>query len=239
MALRVSQAVLLVLSPVIFVTRAAADPPKSTLTDSRVEFLTSQVRGLLAEPSPPFPDPWKPRRERPKEFFVVPGEKMTYAERLTAMGLAGLANRGGPRLFIRGHFGFNADADRFWLARLAGEYGMNHREVTLGKALTEFRGSVRGAVICDERLPAAEVVAFTLAGALRGEEWDLRPEDPPGQGPRQARRLCRLLARFRARQNRQGGIPRLVARHFAVVAGPRRRLPQAMNGPLRQGVRQR
>lgn len=174
MALRVSQAVLLVLSPVIFVTRAAADPPKSEPTAARIESLTARVHELLAEPSPPLPDPWKPRRERPKEFFVVPGEKMTYAERLTAMGLAGLANPAGPRLFIRGHFGFNADADRFWLARLAGEYGMKHRELTLGQALKEFRGSVRGAVLCDEHLPATEVVALTLAGALR-----LVPPCPP------------------------------------------------------------
>jgi hypothetical protein len=113
----------------------AAEPSKSDPTAAPIESLTAKVRALLTEPSPAYPDPWKPRRERPNEFLVLPGEKMTYAERLTAMGLAGLANRDGPRLFIRGHFGFNADADRFWLVRLAEQYGMNHREVSLDEAL--------------------------------------------------------------------------------------------------------
>ena len=62
MALRVPYAVLVVLSPVIFVTQAAADPPTSKRTDSRVEVLTSQVRRLPAEPSSPLPNPWQPRR---------------------------------------------------------------------------------------------------------------------------------------------------------------------------------
>ena len=53
------------------------------------------------------------------------------------MGLAGLANRDGPRLFIRGHFAFNGDADRFWLARLGEQYGMKYREVRLDEALDE------------------------------------------------------------------------------------------------------
>jgi hypothetical protein len=97
----------------------------------------------------------------------VPGEKLSYAERLTAMGLAGLANRQGPRLFLRGHFSFNADADRFWIARLAEQYGMAPREIGLDQALRQFRGDVRGAVICDEQLPATQAVALTLAGVLR------------------------------------------------------------------------
>ena len=94
----------------------ASEPRKPIPEPTRVESLTAEVRRLLSEPSPSYPDPWKPRRERPREFLVLPGEKLTYAERLTAMGLAGLANRKGPQLFIRGHFGFNADADRFWLS---------------------------------------------------------------------------------------------------------------------------
>ena len=132
-----------------------------------VATLTATVRRLLSEPSAPLPDPWKPRRGRPREFWVVPGEKLSYAERLTAMGLAGLANRQGPRLFIRGHFGFNADADRFWIARLTEQYNMTSREIGLDQALKEFRGNVRGAVICDEQLPATQTVALTLAGVLR------------------------------------------------------------------------
>ena len=70
-------------------------------------------------------------------------------------------------MFIRGHFGFNADADRFWISRFAGEYNMAHREIDLDRALREVRGEVRGAVICDEQLPATQTVALTLAGALR------------------------------------------------------------------------
>jgi hypothetical protein len=132
-----------------------------------VTALTVAVREMLAEPVTAYPAPWKPRRERPREFVVVPGEKLSYAERLTAMGLAGLANRAGPRLFVRGHFGFNADADRFWVSRLAHEYVISHREISLDDALAEFRGSIRGAVICDEQLSATEAVALTLAGALR------------------------------------------------------------------------
>jgi hypothetical protein len=139
MLVRALSAVLALVSPAIFATHCIAEPPKSGPTAPRVESLTAQVRELLAKPSPAYPNPWKPRRERPKAFVVLPGEKMSYAERLTAMGLVGLANRGGPRLFIRGHFAFNADADRFWLARLAEQYGMNHREVSLDEALKQFR----------------------------------------------------------------------------------------------------
>jgi hypothetical protein len=152
---------------ICWATGAAAEPPSRGLADSRIEALTAQVRELLAESPQPHLDPWKPHRERPEAFSVVPGEKLTYAERLTAMALTGLANREGPRLFIRGHFAFNADADRFWLARLAGQYGMHHREMCLDGALRQFRDAVRGAVICDDRVPATEVVALTLAGAFR------------------------------------------------------------------------
>lgn len=166
MALRVHAVLIGILSALI-VAQVAADPSKSDPPASQVESLTVQVRELLAEPFTPYPDPWKPRRERPKAFCVVPGEKLSYPERLTAMGLAGLANRGGSRLFIRGHFGFNADADRFWLSRLAQEYGMDHRDISLDEALKEFRDTVCGAVICDEQLPATEAAALTLAGALR------------------------------------------------------------------------
>jgi hypothetical protein len=161
---------------VAFIPQADAESQRPNPAASRLDVLNVRTRRLLAEPSVPYPDPWKLRRERPKEFVVLPGEKLSYAERLTAMGLAGLANRGGPRLFIRGHFGFNADADRFWLSRLAREYGMAHREIDLDQALKEFRGAVRGAVLCDEQLPATETVALTLTGALR-----LVPVLPPVQ----------------------------------------------------------
>ena len=160
-----------VLVSVILVFRTSEAAEKSPYPDrvrpESVASLTVAARRLLSEPSVPLPDPWKPRRDRPREFFVVPGEKLSYAERLTAMGLAGLANRQGPRLFIRGHFGFNADADRFWIARLAEQYDMAPREIGLDQALKEFRGNVRGAVICDEQLPATQTVALTLAGVLR------------------------------------------------------------------------
>lgn len=167
MTYRISQVVALVCLGVACGQARAADSSKLNTGATAVESLTAHVRRLLAEPAASYPDPWKPRRERPQQFFVLPGEKLSYPERLTAMGLAGLANRGGPRLFIRGHFGFNADADRFWLSRLAQEYGMNHREISLDEALKEFRGTVRGAVICDDQLPATEAVALTLAGTLR------------------------------------------------------------------------
>ncbi len=153
----------------VFRTSEAAEksPYPDQVRSESVASLTAKVRRLLSEPSVPLPDPWKPRRDRPREFLVVPGEKLSYAERLTAMGLAGLANRQGPRLFVRGHFGFNADADRFWIARLAEQYNMTSREIGLDQALKEFRGNVRGAVICDEQLPATQAVALTLAGVLR------------------------------------------------------------------------
>ncbi len=150
-----------------FAQNAPSEPDPAALRSQRVELLTAQVRNLLAAPSPTYPDPWRARRDRPHEFAVLAGETMTYAQRLTAMGLAGLANRQGPRLFIRGHFDFNADADRFWLARLADQYGMSHREVAFDEALHEFHTVARGAVICDEQLPATEVVALTLAGAFQ------------------------------------------------------------------------
>lgn len=145
----------------------AADPSTPNAAASDVEALTTKIRGLLAETAASYPDPWKPGWQRPKQFFVVPGEKLDYAERLTAMGLAGLANRKGAKLFVRGHFGFNADADRFWLSRLAEQYGMDHREISLDQALQEFRDDIRGAVICDDQLPGTEAVALTLCGVLR------------------------------------------------------------------------
>ena len=153
----------------VFRTSEAAEksPHPDQVRPESVASLTAAARRLLSEPSAPLPDPWKPHRGRPREFFVVPGEKLSYAERLTAMGLAGLANRQRPRLFIRGHFGFNADADRFWIARLAEQYNMTSREIGLDQALKEFRGDVRGTVICDEQLPATQTVALTLAGVLR------------------------------------------------------------------------
>ena len=70
-------------------------------------------------------------------------------------------------MFIRGHFGFNADADRFWLPGLAQAVQHGPREIGLDQALKEFRGNVRGAVICDEQLPATQTVALTSAGVLR------------------------------------------------------------------------
>ena len=92
-------------------------PAQIHIPETKEPGLTATVHQLLAEPSVPYPDPWKPRRERPREFFVLPGEKLSYAERLTAMGLGRAWPTGqGPRLFIRGHFGFNADADRFWMS---------------------------------------------------------------------------------------------------------------------------
>ena len=136
-------------------------------TPAPVASLTAEVHRLLSESTFSYPDPWKPRRERPRQFFVIPGEKLDYAERLTAMGLAGLVNRAGPRLFVRGHFRFNADADRFWLSRLERDYGMPHKEIGLDQALKEFRGAFRGAVLCDDQLPATQAVALTLAGVLR------------------------------------------------------------------------
>ena len=68
---------------------ASAAEPQSTSPgpgpSAKVESLTAAVRQLLSETSPSFPDPWKPHRERPREFRVLPGEKLSYAERLTAM----------------------------------------------------------------------------------------------------------------------------------------------------------
>ena len=59
MALRVHAMLTGILSA-LMVTQAAADPPKSDPPASQVESLTAQVRGLLAEPFTPYPDPWKP-----------------------------------------------------------------------------------------------------------------------------------------------------------------------------------
>ena len=50
---------------------------------SKIDAMTNSVRHLLIESALPYPDPWKPQRSRPPEFWVVPGEKFSYAERLT------------------------------------------------------------------------------------------------------------------------------------------------------------
>ena len=149
------------------------------------EALARKVSALLAAAKPDYPDPWRPRYTRPRRVVVIPGEKLSYGERLTAMALAGLANRDGPRLFIRGHFGFNADADRFWLRRLADDYGIRHSEIGLDDALEQFRSSVRGCAAIAATLRAAKPVegqhlAVTLAWAGERAEHKvpIRPVAP-------------------------------------------------------------
>jgi hypothetical protein len=52
MLVRALSAVLVLVSPGIFVTHSIAEPAKSGPTAPRVESLTAQVRELLAKPSP-------------------------------------------------------------------------------------------------------------------------------------------------------------------------------------------
>ncbi len=167
MLVRFDFRILIAVSLALISNPTFAAEPAPDANASRAESLTSTVRRMMAEQTAARPDPWKPCRDRPKQFAVIPGEQLSYSERLTSMALAGLVNRGGPRLFVRGHYDFNADADRFWISRLAQQYGMDHRELKLDEALAEFKGVARGAVLIDENLPATQTVALTLAGALQ------------------------------------------------------------------------
>lgn len=86
------------------------------------------------------------------------------AHLLAALG--GLANREGPRLFIRQF----PDPDDFWWAEMTREGGwLGGRPVeridTLSALLQRFRAAYRGAVVWDERVPATSNLASTLAGA--------------------------------------------------------------------------
>ncbi len=95
MTYRITQVVVLVFLLVVRGEARSADSSSPNTAAPAVESLTAQVRGLLAEPFAPYPDPWKPRRERPKAFCVVPGEKLSYPERMKPWRACGRAASSG------------------------------------------------------------------------------------------------------------------------------------------------
>ncbi len=104
-------------------------------------------------------------RSRPAELAVVDCAGLTHTQRVSLMFLQGLANRPGPRLFLRGLASFNARADDWWLERLRDEYGIGSRRLERTDALREFGGELDGLVVWDDDLPGTENIAAML-GAL-------------------------------------------------------------------------
>ena len=83
-----------------------------------------------------------------------------------AAALQGLANRDHPRLYAL-LVGDDARTDRYWLDRLNATWTKGWaapRLDSLDAAVARFRGSLKGAVVWDERVPATANVATTVAG---------------------------------------------------------------------------
>lgn len=80
-----------------------------------------------------------------------------------AVSIQGLANRRGPRLYLR----FNAEVDDFWLER-ARELWLGHRPIEEARSIDElldrFADAYDGAVVWEERVPATSNLAATIAG---------------------------------------------------------------------------
>lgn len=102
----------------------------------------------------------------PEELAVIDCEGMPDARKIATMLLQGLANRGMPRLYLRGLHGFNNNADDWWLERLEQEYGIGNRPVTWEEALAEFGSGWGGIVVWDDKLAATENTASMMAGLL-------------------------------------------------------------------------
>jgi hypothetical protein len=122
-----------------------------------------------------------------------------YDEVLLATCLQGLANRSGPRVFVR----YNEGPDDFWFAKMTAEGGWLggqrvERVSDVRALLARFRHVCKGLAVWDERVPATSNVGVTLAGAEEllavrydPSEGSLYRELTSGAGPLPVRR--RLL----------------------------------------------
>lgn len=97
--------------------------------------------------------------------------------------LQGLANRDGPRLYLRHTSEFGVDTDGFWLDWFRGEDGWLRtstiRDITdLDALLTDLREVFEGLVVYDERVAATACLASTAAGVERllPIRWDPSPD---------------------------------------------------------------
>jgi hypothetical protein len=86
--------------------------------------------------------------------------------------LQGLANRGGPRLYLFYCNEFDVDTDQFWFDWFRGEDGwLKSTEIRpltdLAGAILTFRDAFDGLVVYDPNVPATSNLASTAAGADR------------------------------------------------------------------------
>jgi GxGYxYP putative glycoside hydrolase C-terminal domain/GxGYxY sequence motif in domain of unknown function N-terminal len=93
--------------------------------------------------------------------------------------LQGLANRGGPRLYLFYCTEFNVDTDQFWFDWFRGEDGwLRNTEIRpladVTDAIQAFRDEFDGLVVYDPKVPATSNLASTAAGAdrLLPVRWD-------------------------------------------------------------------
>lgn len=91
---------------------------------------------------------------------------MSDEEKLTALALQGLVNRGGPQLYYYARFWNWPEADRKWVEYLEQARGFRFTppQGTLADLVARFRNRLRGLVVWDPRQEKTRWVALTLAG---------------------------------------------------------------------------
>ena len=160
----------------------------SLVLGAGIPFATGLGRafGNVTEPDPPFggenPSVVCTYDARPLRNLDLsePGnaEKVWDTLHLLA-ALQGLANRGGPRLYLFYCTEFNVDTDQFWFDWFRGEDGwLRNTEIHALTGVTEaiqtFRDEFDGLVVYDPKVPATSNLASTAAGAdrLLPVRWD-------------------------------------------------------------------
>lgn len=112
--------------------------------------------------------------------------ELTYDQKIMTGTLQGIANREGPRLYLKnsksGYWPHGwPHAHDTWIRHYSGEKGIGFNTVgTLRELIEKFRGDVKGAVLYDGGLRAGAAVAATVAGlddllAVSGADWDAMP----------------------------------------------------------------